>query len=631
MTSHSGWLVRTVWLAMLALGVAVLAASPARPSHATTFQVGDVFVATDQGGTVQWREPNGTLHATLTTLSSTFTTGMAFDSSDNLYVTGFDGNQVSVLDNTGVLQGAFGSGYNSNPESILFDAAGNAYVGQALGTADILKFDSSGNPLASFNVATSVLGSDWIDLAADQCTMFYTSEGTDVKRFDVCTNTQLADFAPPGTLHGRAFALRLLHPAQGGGLLVADSLDIHRLDGSGAIAQTYDAPGENCWFALNLDPDSTSFWSADFCTSNVYKFDIATGSVLTTFNTGTPTNTVFGLAVFGELLVSQRVLTLAPATDENPVGTNHTVTATLTDGLGTPVPGETILFSVTGAHTTSGSGVTDVNGEAQFTYSGTNLGVDTIVACFDANTDAACNPGELTATAAKTWVVGPPAALDLQPATATNTVDEQHCVTASVEDQFGNPTPGITVRFSVTGSVSTSGSGTTDVNGDATFCYTGPALPGADTITAYADTNTNNVQDPGEPGDTAAKTWVIPPSTPGCKVSYGGRIMAANGDKATFGGNAQVPPKGQEQYQDHGPAADLNIHSINVQAVTCSSDGTQASIFGQATINGAGTFDYRIDLEDLGEPGTSDTYRIRLSNGYDSGEQVLESGNVQIH
>jgi hypothetical protein len=631
MTSHTGWLVRMVVLATLALGVAVLAASPAQPSHATTFQVGDVFVATDQGGTVQWREPDGTLHATLTTLPSTATTGMAFDSSDNLYVTGFDGNQVSVLDNTGALTGGFGSGYNANPESILFDEAGNAYVGQADGTRDILKFDSAGSPLGSFNVATTSRGSDWIDLAADQCTIFYTSEGTEVKRFDVCTNTQLADFAPAGTLHGVAYALRLLLVAQGGGLLVADTEDIHRLDGSGAVIQTYDAAGENCWFALNLDPDSTSFWSADFCTSNVYKFDIASGAVLDSFNTGTPTNTVFGLAVFGELLVSQRVLTLAPATDENPVGENHTVTATLTDGLGTPVPGETILFSVTGAHTTSGSDVTDGNGEAQFTYPGTNLGVDTIEACFDANGNAVCDPGEQTETAEKTWVVGPPAVLDLTPVTDTNVVDAQHCVTASVEDQFANPTPGITVRFSVTGSVATSGSDTTDVNGDAEFCYTGPALPGSDSISAYADTNGNSVQGPGEPGDTATKEWVIPQSTPGCKVTYGGRIEASNGDKATFGGNAQAPTKGQEQYQDHGSAVNLNVHSIDVQAVTCSVDGTQASIFGEATVNGSGTFDYRIDLEDHGEPGTSDTYRITLSSGYDSGEQVLESGNVQIH
>jgi hypothetical protein len=184
------------------------------------------------------------------------------------------------------------------------------------------------------------------------------------------------------------------------------------------------------------------------------------------------------------------------------------------------------------------------------------------------------------------------------------------------------------------GSVTTSGSATTDAEGEAEFCYTGPPLPGADVIRAYADTNNNNVQDPGEPEGTATKAWVLPTSTPGCKVSYGGRITAANGDPATFGGNAQVPaagPKGQEQYRDHGPADPMRVHSINVQAVTCSADGTQATIFGQATIDGIGTFNYRIDVADLGEPGTADTYRIQLSNGYDSGEQVLDGGNVQIH
>lgn len=233
-----------------------------------------------------------------------------------------------------------------------------------------------------------------------------------------------------------------------------------------------------------------------------------------------------------------------------------------------------------------------------------------------------------------TVIPGPPATLTLAPKTATNTVDAQHCVTATVKDQFGNPTPGITVRFSVTGPGATSGARTTDANGEATFCYTS-ALPGSDVIKAFADTNDNGVQDVGEPSDTATKVWVLPTSTPGCKVTYGGRITAADGDKATFGGNAMVPasgPKGQEQYQDHGSAINLNVHSIDVLAVTCSRDGKSASIFGTATINGSGTFDFRIDVTDNGEPGAgSDTYRIRLSSGYDSGEQTLLGGNVQLH
>jgi hypothetical protein len=57
----------------------------------------------------------------------------------------------------------------------------------------------------------------------------------------------------------------------------------------------------------------------------------------------------------------------------------------------------------------------------------------------------------------------------------------------------------------------------------------------------------------------------------------------------------------------------------------------RAQIFGEATIDGSGSFHYRIDVDDRGEPGTSDKYWIVLSNGYTSGNQTLVGGNVQIH
>jgi len=330
-------------------------------------------------------------------------------------------------------------------------------------------------------------------------------------------------------------------------------------------------------------------------------------------------------------------LTLAPKTATNQVGHEHCVTATVKDVFSKPAPSVTVRFSATGVNSAAGSAVTNASGEAIFCYTGTVAGTDTISAYADTNGNGTQDAGEPGDTATKVWTPGPPAILTLTPKTDTNTVDAQHCVTATVEDQFGNATPGITVRFSVTGSVNTSGTGTspTDANGQATFCYTGPALPGSDLIMAYADTNNNGVEDPGEPSDAATKDWVLPQSTPGCKVTYGGRILAANGDKATFGGNAMVPasgPKGSEEYQDHGAATNLNVHSINVLAVTCSADGKSASIFGTATINGTGSVTYRIDVTDNGEPGAaSDTYRIRLSTGYDSGEQTLVGGNIQLH
>jgi virginiamycin B lyase len=232
---------------------------------------------------------------------------------------------------------------------------------------------------------------------------------------------------------------------------------------------------------------------------------------------------------------------------------------------------------------------------------------------------------------------GPPASLVLSSKTSTNTVGTQHCVTATVKDASGNPTPNISVVFSVSGSVNTRGTQTTDTSGNAQFCYQGPQLPGQDLIKAFADTNNNGSQDPGEPFDTATKTWVLPVSTPGCAtlITNGGWIIANNLDQASLGGNAQVPssgpPEGQEQYTDHGPVAGMDVHSLNVLSVVCNSDNTQADIYGQATINQAGSHYYRISVADPDPTGGADRYRIILDTGYDSGDHALGGGTIEIH
>lgn len=193
-------------------------AAPTTPGEAqvaaqssTAFGIGDVFVAVGNG-LVQWRLPDGTLNATLDTGLGGFTTGMAFDKTPgNLYVTNFSAGAVTRFDTSGNRLGTFGTGYNANPESILFDAAGDAYVGQAGGTADLLQFDGGGQLQATYDVPIERRGSDWIDLAIDQCTMYYTSEGTSIKRFDVCANAALPDLTSGLT---EAFALRILPGGQ---------------------------------------------------------------------------------------------------------------------------------------------------------------------------------------------------------------------------------------------------------------------------------------------------------------------------------------------------------------------------------------------------------------------------------
>jgi hypothetical protein len=223
-------------------------------------------------------------------------------------------------------------------------------------------------------------------------------------------------------------------------------------------------------------------------------------------------------------------------------------------------------------------------------------------------------------------IIVPQKMLTLSPPSAFNPIGSSHTVTAHVFDSLG-PFVGDTVAFTVTGgpaAVPPSGSAPTNSGGLAqfTFSNTPPAL-GTNTITATD----------GALSATATKTWGFPRSTSGCKVTGGGRISAQNGDKATFGGNANGNgPSGQEEFQDHGDVMDINVHSISVEAVTCNADKTAASIFGFATIDGGGSFVFRIDVSDLGEPGAgTDHYRIRLSSGYDSGDKVLAGGNIQIH
>ncbi|HYH59794.1 MAG TPA: post-COAP-1 domain-containing protein [Thermoleophilaceae bacterium] len=120
----------------------------------------------------------------------------------------------------------------------------------------------------------------------------------------------------------------------------------------------------------------------------------------------------------------------------------------------------------------------------------------------------------------------------------------------------------------------------------------------------------------------------FPGSTAGCKVTLGGHIDVS-GNRATFGGNAQAKTvdvaAGELEYIDHGQAT--KFKSLTVESAICSAN--------EATIRGAGTADgeavsYRIDVQDNGA-GSADTYRIQLSNGYDSGARTLNSGNIQIH
>jgi len=147
-------------------------------------------------------------------------------------------------------------------------------------------------------------------------------------------------------------------------------------------------------------------------------------------------------------------LGLAPASATKDAGTAHTVTATLTNvDDGSAEPGGTVIFDASGTNSASGSDVTDAAGEATFTYTGTDVGTDTISACYDVDSDGACGAADPVAPAVTVeWTNAPPVA------------------------DAGGPYSGAEGS-----AVPVSGSAT-DANGDA-LSYSWMATPGAGTDT----------------------------------------------------------------------------------------------------------------------------------------------------
>jgi hypothetical protein len=281
---------------------------------AVPFNVGDVFAGVGRGKFNHF-SPTGTLLETLDdgqTVGSgeDATTGMCFDPAGNMYGTNLDKGTMSKFSNNGTLLAATFGSFNALPESCLIVGGTVMYTSEVGGTGDILKLSlPAGTQLANYNTPRS----DWIDLAADQCTMFYSDEGPSIHRFNVCTNTALTDFVTVGGVG--FFALRVL---PNGDVLAAAIGSVRRFNSSGTeILPAYTASGETFFFALNLDPDGTHFWSGGIQSGKIYKFNLApVGPPVLTFDSqiATAGGTILaGVAVFGENIVSAPTPTPTPA------------------------------------------------------------------------------------------------------------------------------------------------------------------------------------------------------------------------------------------------------------------------------------------------------------------------------
>ena len=270
-------------------------------ARAASFTTGDVFAAV---GNSQVKEftPSGTLITTLNDGSgSTYTTGMVLDGAGNLYVTNFSVGTVSKFDSTGTLiNSSYMSGGLSSPESILTNKAGNFLLG---GPVINQYSPADGTPTVNYSVqgGNGTGGTDWADLAADQKTLLYDGEGTEILSYNLSTKTQNAAFAT-GLPGSDVFEFRIIPSGSlAGDVLAADSQDAILINSSGTVIRTYALPGNGGGdFALNLDPGGTDFWTGDDVSGTIWEVNIATGKIDEQFNSGDP-GTLFGLVVAGQI------------------------------------------------------------------------------------------------------------------------------------------------------------------------------------------------------------------------------------------------------------------------------------------------------------------------------------------
>lgn len=253
---------------------------------------------------------------------NTCMTGMTFDAGDHAHVIsapfGTQSRNVIEFDSFGTLLNS--SGPFNGPISVTHDLQGNIYLGQG----SILKLDHAGNT-ATYGVAG---GAQWIDLAPDQRTMFYTTPNGDVRSFDIVSQTQGPDIA----INAVARNVRAL----GDGSIMFDALGaIQRWAPScdGCLYKkkiSYQVPANADSFAL--DPDGISFWTINtyydsknqLGLADVYRTNIKTGEAMGSFSLQPLTDGRYysmGLGVNGDGMGSSAIATPSLSFVKRTVGT----------------------------------------------------------------------------------------------------------------------------------------------------------------------------------------------------------------------------------------------------------------------------------------------------------------------
>jgi hypothetical protein len=183
----------------------------------------------------------------------------------------------------------------------VLDATGSAWVTSASGELhpSLARVSAAGDVLwtVPFPAGTNPgLAGVTIDLARDQCTLWYSPATDGIGRYDVCRQVALPSI--PGEPASR---IRILPD---GGALLALGSGVARVDAAGAVLKTWPyATSDPRAISISIAPDRRSFWVAEGASdapkSIYYQVDLASDAILHEVEVAHPWR-ISAFAVYGE-------------------------------------------------------------------------------------------------------------------------------------------------------------------------------------------------------------------------------------------------------------------------------------------------------------------------------------------
>lgn len=184
----------------------------------------------------------------------------------------FSGVEVFISD-TG-----YSRGIGDNPESLVIRGdrflVGHADAGPSpYRRRGIAEWDRNGNFVTAYYPIVGRRGTDWISLAPDDRTLFYTSEDGTIRRYDLVNRTQLTDFASPG---GVLFAVLVRQSDEH--VFVTGNRIVYHYGSTGQLLKTFaPKPTPETLFAACLSLDERTLFTGEYNGHRLWAIDIATG------------------------------------------------------------------------------------------------------------------------------------------------------------------------------------------------------------------------------------------------------------------------------------------------------------------------------------------------------------------